>query len=177
MTQRAQRPAAAHEAGFSVVEGLIASLILLIVVLGVLPLISQSMLNNAQGNTSSEQANGAADGIEELISLPFNAPEMTIASGLTSFPNRSYRMLDDSRWQDGAYTGTGTPQFTRTGTVELFTFDDIDDDDDYTFDDPQLGSFAEEFPGAAAFKRIEMVVDAERVFSANRYRVTMIQTF
>jgi Tfp pilus assembly protein PilV len=47
---RTERARTASEAGFSLVEGMIAALILLFVILGVLPLVSQSMLNNLQGN-------------------------------------------------------------------------------------------------------------------------------
>jgi Tfp pilus assembly protein PilV len=163
------------EAGFSIVEGLIASVILLIVVLGVLPLVTQSMANNVQGNTSSEQANGIVDGLEELLSLPFNAPEMTVASGQPSLVSTDHRDLDERRWQAGA--GTGTQQFTRTSTVEIFTVNDIDNDGDYTFDTPQDGSIAVTDPGTVAFKRIQMTIDAARVFSSNRYRVTVIQSY
>jgi hypothetical protein len=176
MIERAPRPPR-HEAGYSVVEGLIAALILLIVVLGVLPLISQSMLNNSQGNSSSEQANGAVDALEELISLPYDAPEMTIASGSTSLVNRSHRELEDARWQDGAYAGTASAQFERTATVEMFAVDDIDNDGDYTFDSPQDGSFVELYPTGAPYKRVTVEVGANRVFSSNTYRVVVIQTF
>jgi Tfp pilus assembly protein PilV len=180
MLEPVSRPAAARvrsEAGFSVIECLIAALILLVVVLGVLPLISQSMLNNAQGSSSSEQANGAVDGLEELISLPFTAPEMTVPAGATSLVANSYRLIDDARWQDGVYSGTQTPQFTRTATVEMFAVDDIDNDGDYTFDTPLDGSFILDFPAGAPYKRVTIDVGAERVFSSNTYQVVVIQTF
>jgi hypothetical protein len=167
---------AGAEAGFSVIEGLIAALILLVVVLGVLPLISQSMLNNAQGSSASEQANGAVDELEEFVSLPFTAPELDVPAGSTSIVSNSYRLVDDTRWQAGVYSGSLTPQFTRATTVEMFAVDDIDNDGDYRFDSPQDGTFVDEGFNAP-YKRITIDVEAERVFTSNDYQVVLIQTF
>jgi hypothetical protein len=173
MIARAHRPPA-HEAGFSVVEGLIAALILLIVVLGVLPLISQSMVNNAQGNSSSQEVNASVDALEELLSLPFNAPEVTVPSGQTSLVNTSYKLIDSNRFVDGVYGGTDTPQYQRTATIEYFSVTDLDGETDYTLDTPLDGG---SLPGSIAFKRITMQVASQRVFNTAAYRVVTVQGF
>ena len=63
----------ASEAGFSVIEGLIAALLLLIVTLGILPLFSRAMNNNVKGNDSTRQSNAAIDAFESAVALPFNS--------------------------------------------------------------------------------------------------------
>ena len=173
MIERTRRPGA-HESGFSVVEGLIAALILLVVVLGVLPLISQSMVNNAQGNSSSQEVNASVDALEELLSLPFNAPEMTVPAGQSSMVGTSYKLLDSNSWVDGAYGGTGTPQYERTSTVEYFSVTDLDGATDFTLDAPLDGGT---LPGNIAFKRITMQVASQRVFNTAAYRVVTVQGF
>lgn len=173
MNEPAHRPPS-PEAGFSVVEGLIAALILLVVVLGVLPLISQSMVNNAQGNSSSQEVNASVDALEEMLSLPFNAPELTVPVGQTSMVGTSYKLLDSNTWVDGAYGGTGTPQYQRTSTVEYFSVTDLDDETDFTLDAPLDGGT---LPGNIAFKRITMQVASQRVFNASAYRVVTVQGF
>ena len=56
------------EAGFSLIEGLIAAALLLLVLVSILPLFTQSMLNNATGNDSSYISNAAVDGFERISS-------------------------------------------------------------------------------------------------------------
>jgi len=163
-----------HEAGFSVVEGLIASVILLIVVLGVLPLVSQSMVNNAQGNASTQEANSTVEKIEELLSLPFDNAELEVAGGATSAVSNAYKLIDDSTWRDGVYGGAITPQYRRTTTVEYFSVTDLQNDGDYTLDTPLDGST---LPGSIAFKRIQVQIQSQRVFTNSAYRVTTIQAY
>jgi Tfp pilus assembly protein PilV len=163
-----------RESGFSIVEGLIASVILLIVILGVLPLVSQSMVNNAQGNNATQEANASTDSIEQLLSLPFNAPAMTIAAGTSSLVADSYQLFDSSAWQGGVYTGSGTPQYRRTVTVEQFSVTDLDGETDFTLDTPLDGST---LPGSVGFKRIQVQIQSQRVFNSSSYRVLTVQGF
>ncbi|MEZ5313277.1 MAG: hypothetical protein R2862_06270 [Thermoanaerobaculia bacterium] len=71
------------EAGFSLIEGLVAAALLLIVTVGILPLFSRAMQNNAKGNDSTRQSNGAVDELERSISMPFNSGPMDIVNGAT----------------------------------------------------------------------------------------------
>ena len=74
-------PSASNEAGFSIIEGLIAALLLLVVTLGILPLFSRAMNNNVKGNDSTRQSNGATDAFETSVALPFNSGAMTVPGG------------------------------------------------------------------------------------------------
>jgi Tfp pilus assembly protein PilV len=169
MNERTVRPGASSEAGFSVIEGLIAALILLVVVLGVLPLVSQSMVNNAQGNSASNETNASIDKLESLYSLPFNNAELTVPAGQTSLVERE--ALSDNVWIDAALY-SGTPQYVRQKTVEQFSAADLDDDG--TFDTALDGST---LPNFVHLKRIRMQIEARRVFSQATYDVLAVHTF
>jgi len=163
-----QRTAFPAEAGFSLVEGLIAALILLLVILGVIPLISQSMLNNLQGNDASFQTSSSVDGTETLLSLPFNAPDLAVAPATTATVAEDVFTLETNRWLDRVIfdaDGTLTAHFTRTATIEQFGADDLDGADTVmgdpgrTLDNPLDGITA---AGSVHFKRIRMEIQSER---------------
>jgi Tfp pilus assembly protein PilV len=151
------------EAGFSLVEGLIAALILLFVIVGVLPLVSQSMINNLQGNTASFQTSSSVDGTEQLLSVPFNAPELAIAVGSTTLVAQDVFTLYSNRWIDKALFDADSQgdlqQFLRTATLEQFGASDLDTDD--SFDTPLDGGTD---PGSVHFKRVRMQIRDERSF-------------
>ena len=151
------------EAGFSLVEGMIAALILLFVILGVLPLVSQSMLNNLQGNTASFQTSASVDGTETRLSLPFNSPELVIQVGSTSLVTEEVFTLDSNRWIDKV-TFDADPQgdaehFRRTATLEQVSAGDLDDDD--RLDTPLDGGTD---AGSVHIKRVRMVIRDARSF-------------
>lgn len=162
-------PARSHgEAGFSLVEGLIAALILLFVILGVLPLVSQSMMNNLQGNTASFQTSASVDGTETRLSLPFNAPELEIPVAATSLVTQDVFTLYSDRWIDKTIFDASPPagdsaQYLRTATLEQFGAADFDesDVDPSAFDTPLAGGSD---PGSIHFKRVRMVIRDERSF-------------
>lgn len=177
-TERARR---GSEAGFSLVEGMIAALILLFVILGVLPLISQSMLNNLQGNDASAQTSASADGTERLLSLPFNAAELTVPAGATSLLNEEVYAFEHGLWTPAATFATDYPgdiaQFTRRATIEQFNALEFDDDDT-TLDTPLDGSTD---PGFVHIKRITMEIQNERMFvfgtASGNYRIVTLHTY
>jgi Tfp pilus assembly protein PilV len=178
---RIERTRPGGEAGFSLVEGMIAALILLFVILGVLPLVSQSMLNNLQGNDASAQTSASADGTERMLSVPFNAPELTVAAGSTSLVNEEVYALDANVWAPAATFATDFPgdvaQFTRRATIEQFNALEFDDDDT-TLDTPLDGSTD---PGFVHIKRITMEIQNERMFvfggSSGSYRIVTLHTY
>ena len=72
------------EAGFSIIEGLIAALLLLVVTLGILPLFSRAMNNNLKGNDSTRRSNAAIDSFEAQQGLLFNSGAMTVQPATTA---------------------------------------------------------------------------------------------
>jgi hypothetical protein len=62
-------------------EGLIATALLLFVVLGVLPLFTQSMLNNVAGREATTTTNLATSTLERTLQMPLLTEDLSFASG------------------------------------------------------------------------------------------------
>lgn len=134
------RPSA-HEAGFSIIEGLIAALLLLVVTLGILPLFSRAMNNNVKGNDSTRQANGAINAFESAMALPFNSGAMTVPAGTEVVVNEAMALKKvasptggsdlalSPRWELVADLGADDKALmNRTRTLRQYSFDDFLDD-------------------------------------------------
>lgn len=171
---KAFRPQRRHrEAGFSLIEALIAALLLLIVILGVLPLVSRGVMNNLQGNDASNEANASIDGIEKLVSLPFENIALEVPVGQTTLVATDYYLLAGNSWSTAVPT-SDLAQYTRTATIEQFSAADLDFDE--TLDTPLDGGVG---PGFVHIKRITMTIDnARRYFTGDAsYRVVTVQTY
>lgn len=150
------------EVGMSLVEALVAMALLLLVSIGVLPLFTRSMVNNAAGSEATSVANHARHRLEELGQLPFNNDTIAIADGTTEqliddrYFAGSIRSRGDEEWA-AAGGGTGPELRNRTTRVRQFrlnnapgtnldqdldgivdTLPGLEDDDpeDGEFDDP-----------------------------------------
>lgn len=113
------------ERGFSLIEVLMASALLFIVLIGLVPLFLQSVLNNASGNESSKISNAARSAAEQFMALDFNHPALVVTSGLN---NQSVQHFDRvlHRWVSGAATSPGRAM-ERTVTVRQFQLRDLED--------------------------------------------------
>ena len=139
------------EAGFSVIEGLIAALLLLVVTLGILPLFSRAMNNNLKGNDSTRRSNAAIDSFEAQQGLLFNSGAMTVQPATTetvvletlalkkiASPSGGADTALSSRWELLADLDTGdVPSLNRQTTLRQYAFDDFNDNQ--TFDNPLDG--------------------------------------
>ncbi len=131
-----------REAGFSVIEGLIAALLLLVVTLGILPLFSRAMNNNVRGNDSTRQANGAIDTFESYGGLFFNSGDMrvlpgteervvleTLALNKIDSPTGGVDVGMSNRWEPAAAVlAPDVPVMNREITLRQYSFDDFKDD-------------------------------------------------
>lgn len=167
------RPARARnpgEAGFTIVEGLIAALILAVVLIGILPMITRSMQNNLQGNDATHEANAVMDKLDELYSLPFNSPLVTVSTDQTFLDSVDYFLLSTGEWSS---TVTGDDdRYTRSVRVEYFGGADLSDDGD--LDTPLEG---DDLPGAIQLKRLTMEIEKRRVLGASPYEVVALKAF
>ena len=76
------RPAVRRgDAGFSIIEALIAAAILLIIALGLLPLFSRAINDNASGNDATQATNASRTQIEELMQLPMDNQRLAVTGG------------------------------------------------------------------------------------------------
>jgi type II secretory pathway pseudopilin PulG len=69
------------EGGFSLIEVLIASVLLLFIALGIIPMFVMAMQSNVAGQDHTVAANHARGRLEQLMQLPFDDPILTITAG------------------------------------------------------------------------------------------------
>lgn len=91
----------AGEAGFSLVETLIAAAILLVIALGMIPLFKRSIDNNALGSDYTQATSYAKTDLEDLLEIPFQSADMVLPNGASS--RTTVRYL-----QKGIQSGTPT---------------------------------------------------------------------
>jgi hypothetical protein len=141
----------AGEAGFSMVEALIASAILLIIAIGMIPLFARSMVNNALGSDYTQATAHGMTGLEESANKPFQSVDLLPATGASSMQRVQYvgkgmqsgSPVSDPDWQ---YSATGVNVlWTRTLRVRTFKVTALDDgrltDDELVPVSADLGSW------------------------------------
>jgi hypothetical protein len=84
----------AAERGFTIIEGLVASAILLIVAIGILPLFASSILNNTRGSDSTTASNFGKTTLETAVTLPFDNVAVQVPGGQT-------KLQVDEWWKPG----------------------------------------------------------------------------
>lgn len=167
--------ARASEAGFSLLEGLIAAALLLFILIGVLPMFERSRLNLLQGNDATNVSNATVDVDERLLSLPFNSQETNLVAG-SQLQATDFWLLNGDRWvPDMTPFPTDQAQYTRTTTIEQFQVTDLLDNQvlntPLNWDDP---------PGQIQLKRIQtdlFNVRSPLTGPSGTYHVITIQTF
>jgi prepilin-type N-terminal cleavage/methylation domain-containing protein len=146
------------EQGFSLIEVLIASGILLVVALGVLPLFAQAIVNNRAGADYTQATNIAKSELERLYALPFSSPDLQVVGEATE--RLQYFSQYQQKWIDGAAPAADPPLWTRTTTIRQYGVGGVVDIDKDGVLDPPLPEGTE-----AAFvhvKEIEIRVESGR---------------
>lgn len=69
------------ESGFTLVEVLIAGVMVVAIALSTVPMFTQALANNTAGMDSTEVANEARGQLERLVELPFSSPQLTLDGG------------------------------------------------------------------------------------------------
>ncbi len=119
------------EAGFSVIEALIAAGILLIIAIGLIPMFTQSILNNAAGSDSSQSSTFAKDELENLQEMNFNTPDLLLVGATTELSSVDYWTQGTASIGDEAWTSTMPttvrPRWTRTTRVAQYSIGAFDD--------------------------------------------------
>jgi prepilin-type N-terminal cleavage/methylation domain-containing protein len=127
-----------RELGFSLIEVMIAAVILLVVALGILPLFAQAIANNRAGADSTQVTNIAKSELERLYSLPLWSPELEVVGPETVRP--AYFSLKDQKWVAGTAPADDPPLWTRTTTLRQYGLGGIvDADKDGKLDGPLPG--------------------------------------
>jgi Tfp pilus assembly protein PilV len=161
------RPAVRRgEAGFSLIEALIAAAILLIIALGLLPVFSRAINDNVTGNDATQATNGSRTQLEELLQMPFNNQRVVVPAGKTEVETKDFytRAKSDAgtdTYQIGSATEGWTTTTTdrgpvlwnRTTTVQQYGITDLNDG---KLDTPLDGSTQANF---VHLKQIQVLVE------------------
>jgi type II secretory pathway pseudopilin PulG len=174
------------ESGFTVVEGLIAAAILLLIAIGLLPLFARSILNNARGNDYLQASTHAASGLENLQRLPFNNFDIRLNTGAADLARSTYTKrsfgsgvpVSDQDWKTGA-PPVGTTLWVRNIEVKQFGIHALDDG--VITDDEALPGGTD--PIFIQLKQIEVELDSGKTSTGgpiegiNPVRFRLLKTF
>ena len=151
MDMEMKRETARGEAGFSMIEALVAAAVLLIIALWMIPLFAQSMLNNTLGSDYTQATAHGTTGLEESANKPFQSVDLLPASGSATMQRAEYAArglqtgsaVSDLDWN---YSAAGmNVQWTRTIRVRTFKVTALDDgqltDDELTPMSADLGGW------------------------------------
>lgn len=122
---RPMRPAA----GFSLIEVMVAGVILMVIALGLVPLYTRSIRSNVEGFDYTQVSNWAKSRAEEYFRLPFDAERITVPAGQDELEVQDFYSHLEHRWmeqEDWDARAVGDVElFTRTTTVRQFGIGDI----------------------------------------------------
>jgi type II secretory pathway pseudopilin PulG len=128
---RPARPARSGEAGFSLIEALVAAAILLLIAIGLIPLFTRSILNNAAGSDHTMASTLAKDDLEAAMDIDFNSPEMVLTGANVELLTTEFLLPGTTQYGDEQWVPTVTsaqrPSWTRTDRVQQFSIASLDD--------------------------------------------------
>ena len=151
-------PRSHGQRGMSVVEVLVASLIMVVVALGLIPLFARSMRQNREGANFMELTNVARSALEEYLQMDFGAPRLTIPAGSDELVVQHFWNSATHEWEPlpaDLNTLPASADFERTIQVQQFTSGDLILDG--TLDDPLAGDVPADL---VQLKRIRVMVRA-----------------
>lgn len=124
---RTRTPPRGTGAGFSLVELLVASFLLVTVLLAIVPLFMRSIQNNSAGNDHSQISNYSKSQVEELFQLDFDHVRLDIPIGQTEVSTDEHWSRADHEWKAGL-PASGLAPWIRTTTVRQYNISSIDGD-------------------------------------------------
>ncbi len=109
------------QAGFSLIEVLLGSVLFLAIALGTVPMFARSMVSNATGNDATKVANFARTRVETLVQMPFNSLDLTIDSGTERVVEEYYSAAEET-WLPYPIPldGSGEAMWTLRSTVRQY---------------------------------------------------------
>lgn len=119
--------------GFTLIEVLLAMAILSLIVLGLLPLFTRAMMDNAAGQEAGQQANLGRSELEEMLQLPFNHLRLELQAGTETTVERFYASgtgaQGDEAWTSVAAPAGETVYWRRQTTVRQYGIRGVEDTD------------------------------------------------
>jgi len=123
------------ERGFSLIEVLVAALLLMVIALGLIPLFTRAMLDNANGRDATSSTNFDRSQIEALNAIPFDYTVKTLVAGQPYLQTDAYfsrgtlNVDNDSGegWQAGVPSNPAAVRWTRRTRIRQYQAVDIKD--------------------------------------------------
>lgn len=113
------------QAGVSLLEALIALVLLMVVALGLVPVITRSIASNAQGNSSSTATNHARSRMEALLQVRFDAAPLAVPGGSIAGTSSEYLAPAAARWVAGEPPPGAGALWHRTVEVRQYAAADL----------------------------------------------------
>jgi Tfp pilus assembly protein PilV len=108
------------ERGFSLIEALIAAVLLLFVALSLVPVFTMAARSNVTGQDNTKAANFARERLEQIWALSLDDPMIAVTSGTATNIDEYY--LDSTRtWTLLSGTVPASASWTRRTTIRNFT--------------------------------------------------------
>jgi prepilin-type N-terminal cleavage/methylation domain-containing protein len=127
------RAGSAANGGFSLIEVLVAALLLLVIALGLIPLFTRAMIDNASGRDSTTATNIDRTQLESLAAMPFDSSRLLVTNGQEfieteeSFSRGDPKVDNDSAeiWTAGVPSNLATVRWTRRTRVRQYQWTDV----------------------------------------------------
>jgi len=149
-------------AGFSLIEVLVAALLLLVVILGIIPLFVRASVNRQAGRESTDVGSFARSRAEALLQLPFDHADVSVPPGSNELVTVEYLRPNTEVWTTAAAAASDAV-WIRTTRVEQYAAGDLldgdTDGDGNELDDPRPGGSD---PRSIQLKQIEVAVTSPR---------------
>lgn len=159
--------------GFSLVEVIIAALLMLAIILGLLPLFARSVLSNASGADSTQISNFSKSTTEALLQAPFNSTPVLVAGGTTELVTVEYWDDANKRFTLTAPAAGDPPRWTRTTRVRQFSIEDLDDG---VLNDPKDGGTDPNFIHLKEVE-VEVVTNPDLYGGGRRILIKTLKSF
>lgn len=138
-TYRAKLPSSRGQAGFSLIEGLMAAGLLLVIAVSILPLFTRALESNVSGSRSSQMSTFVSADLEEVNQLTVDRDEWEVAASggvrtlipmfwdtgpLFSTPGIP-EQLGDEQWIDDADDALGLVIWSRNVSIRKYSLSDL----------------------------------------------------
>jgi prepilin-type N-terminal cleavage/methylation domain-containing protein len=116
-----------RDAGFSLIEVLITSVMVVSIALSTMPMFTQAMVNNTAGMDSTKVANEARSHLERMVELSFGSPELTLSAGAAKQTSEYFSILTKNWHPFPLPPGSAGVLWTRVTTVRQYGLSAIAD--------------------------------------------------
>lgn len=175
-------------AGFSLVEVMIAALLLAFIALGLSPLFMRAIRNNAAGGDLTEATNGSKSKLEESLQLPFGSRILELPAGqvsgeiLESWAQGERELVGDADegWWPDAPVDKGLLLWERRTLVQQYGMSVLDKQkgDFILAPDERLAGGSD--PVFVHLKEVEVVLDSRKesgIFGGKRTVTRVLKPF